>query len=323
MPQPPDVEALHARLRAVYAQAWAELVAQQRRIENEFPRLLRRSERLARLKQLERSVERTAAMLDRAATVYATSDFPKAYAMGTIVVDPGFVWTSEHLAAVSQMAADLHTDLLHATRYMRRSAKETIRALVPDRAVAALLAGSTAQEQGRIAAELFADHGLTGVVYRDGSRRSLADYADMVLRTKTAHAYNGGTVNYGRQQGVEVFEVFDGPSCGWLSHDDAVLANGLIVTGNQALGNPSSHPRCQRSYGARPDLKRRHAGSRDSTQTPEQARDSAAAELARQAAQDRRRALSAARAGRAAPPSYVARTRALRASRAQRSRAGR
>lgn len=317
---PADVEALHDDLRAAYARAWAEIKAQQAAIERELPKLLNKPQRLARLRALERTIESQMTTLDRHATAWCKTELPKAYAAGALAVDGSFVWSSAHLAAVSQLASDTHSDLLAATRYVRASVKRLIRAVAADRNVAALLASKTATQSAREATKLIRTFGVHSVVYKDGSRRALDDYVEMAVRSKTAIAYNAGTVNYGEQVGVEWFEIFDGPSCGWLRHDDLELANGKIVRAPEALANPISHPRCQRSYSARPDLGR-HANVADAPrfQTPAQQADAAAAELARQGAQDARRARAAARAGRRAPASYAARTRRLRAARAARA----
>jgi hypothetical protein len=104
----------------------------------------------------------------------------------------------------------------------------------------------------------------------------------MVLRTKSAVAYNAGTVNAGREHGVVWYEVFDGPHCGWDRHDSGDLAIGKIIRATEALMVPLAHPNCRRSFGARPDLSTRAEAVRARPSTkPEQIADQVAADLVR------------------------------------------
>jgi hypothetical protein len=49
-------------------------------------------------------------------------------------------------------------------------------------------------------------------------------------------------------------QVFDGPSCGWKSHDDDDLAAGSIRSLVDAARHPIAHPNCRRAFGPRPDI---------------------------------------------------------------------
>jgi hypothetical protein len=98
------------------------------------------------------------------------------------------------------------------------------------------------------------DNRISAVVYADGARHGLADYTDMLLRTKSAEAFQRAGLGQGTQLGVGWWEVLDGPACGWSAHDDPLLANGLIVTTEQAEQYPLAHPRCRRCTTPRPDL---------------------------------------------------------------------
>ncbi|MFI8930585.1 hypothetical protein ACIG3E_23260 [Streptomyces sp. NPDC053474] len=72
--------------------------------------------------------------------------------------------------------------------------------------------------------------------------------------TKSAVAYNAGTLNRARQAGVRQVEVFDGGDCGWTSHQDPDKATGTLRSVEEAAERPISHPRCHRSFGPRPDV---------------------------------------------------------------------
>lgn len=99
--------------------------------------------------------------------------------------------------------------------------------------------------------------GLTGEVARDASdRRRLAaeerqalSRAQTIARTETATAYSLASINGYRDSGlVDEVQVLDGPDCGWSSHDDPDLANGMVVSLDDAEAYPVSHPNCQRAF---------------------------------------------------------------------------
>ncbi len=70
----------------------------------------------------------------------------------------------------------------------------------------------------------------------------------MIARTELALADQQSAVDRYRAGGVEVVEVFDGPGCGWTSHDDPDIANGSVRTLDQAETQPLSHPNCRRAF---------------------------------------------------------------------------
>ena len=74
--------------------------------------------------------------------------------------------------------------------------------------------------------------------------------ATTIALTETANAYNlASLAGYASSGLVETVDVYDGPDCGWTSHDDADLAAGSIRTLVEAAARPISHPRCQRAFG--------------------------------------------------------------------------
>lgn len=86
--------------------------------------------------------------------------------------------------------------------------------------------------------------GFTGLGDVFGSR------ATVIALSETAVAYNTAAIaGYADSGLVDTVEVFDGPECGWTSHDDPDLAHGSVRTPSEANAQPISHPNCQRAFG--------------------------------------------------------------------------
>jgi len=169
--------------------------------------------------------------------------------------------------AVTHLATDTMSNLLQATKGMREDVKQVIRELTRDQVRTKLYVGQTAIQAGQDLAKTMADRGITAVVYSNGAHVSLAQYAEMVIRTKTAEAYQEGGLNQGEQLGIDWWEVMDGPGCGWTSHDDPQKADGMIVPLASARAHPLSHPNCRRSTTPRPDIASL-SDAQDATPTP-------------------------------------------------------
>lgn len=71
----------------------------------------------------------------------------------------------------------------------------------------------------------------------------------MVLRTKSAHAYNTGTALRTEETGTYAMRIADGERSG---HDECVAFSGQTCTPAWALANPIQHPNCVRSFGPLP-----------------------------------------------------------------------
>lgn len=254
MAQPPEAEALSAELRRAYELAWDEIVAEQELIA-EAPEQFRRR---ARLRELQAMVEDRMGTLDDQARVWMTDQYPLVYRMGGEhmggLLDEPFRWTSADQAAITTLAQDTFDDLLAATANVLDSTKDLVRRLARERALVGRIAGETATQSAARLRRLLNQHGIHAVTYRDGSRHGLAEYADVVMRTKTAVAYNAGALNLGNRAGVRFYEVFDGAGCGWSSHSDPDRANGTIRSADECASFVIAHPRCLRSFGPRPDI---------------------------------------------------------------------
>ncbi|MET8433085.1 hypothetical protein ABZV61_09805 [Streptomyces sp900116325] len=88
-----------------------------------------------------------------------------------------------------------------------RAVRETARREVP-----LLAAGNTTARQ---AARLAAEQQLQYVIYRNGVRMPVQAWAASATLTKSAVAYNSGTLNRAWEAGVQWVQVFDGAGCRW------------------------------------------------------------------------------------------------------------
>jgi hypothetical protein len=253
--QPIAVQQMERQLVNVWADAWQQIVAEQERLL-ENPAAFRRRARLVELRQ---EVERQLDRMDAAARAWLETTYPEIYAAGAhagagSAGETISSWTLTHTEALQQLVNDTYADLLKATKYVRRDVKRFIQSAAKEVAGRVITTGQTAVGGGRTLAQFLDAEGIKGIRYKDGSLHGLSEYGEMVIRTKTATAYNEGTLNGATDAGVTYFEVFDGPNCGWTFHEDPNLAMGMIVNAKEARAEPISHPNCRRTFGGRPDI---------------------------------------------------------------------
>lgn len=250
MPATPEVDALVERLLGVYVDAWDLVEAELRALADDPVRFARRR----RLREMQASIEAAMDDADAQARLWLGQDFSEVYALGGQVgassVGERFAWAEQHTSAVVSLADDLFGDLLSATRGVRLSTKRLVREIARKEVVRTVVGGETGFKASRLMSDWLADHGVYSVRYKNGARVALDTYAEMAVRTKSAVAYNTGTL----KAGPEWYEVIDGPGCGWVEHSDPEQALGKIVDRDTALGNPISHPQCRRVFGPRPDI---------------------------------------------------------------------
>ncbi len=257
-----QIEALTVRLRADLHRVWARVTAEVETLEAAWPAISPAARR-SRLVQLRAHLAALADAADEIAARHVLAGVRDAYLLGAhataLTVGTAVATTGVDLGAISALAADTHADLLQATNHMRQSSKDLIRTLARDHVLDRLYTGTPATAAGRDLAKALrlslGSEKVSAVIYRDGSRHGLGEYADMVVRTKTAEAYQVGGFNQADGFGVQFMEVMDGPTCGWASHDDTQLANGMILPLEEARAYPTSHPNCRRVTMARPDIK--------------------------------------------------------------------
>ncbi len=257
MTQPDQIEALTARLRADLDRIHADILAELEALALEWPTLARAARR-RRLTVLEAHIVALADQADAIAARTILGVMQSAYEVGawstalTAATSP--VFAGLDVDAVTHLARDTMGDLLHATRGVRQDTKQLIRELTRDQVRAKLYTGGTAIQAGKDLAKTLLGRGVAAVTYANGARVPLPVYAAMVVRTKTAEAYQEGGLNQGERLGIAWWQVFDGPDCGWTSHDDPQTADGMIIPLEQARKHPTSHPNCRRSTSPRPDL---------------------------------------------------------------------
>lgn len=270
MTQPDAIEELTAAMRAdidaVHAQIAAEIAATATALYTQPVAV-----RVARLRALEQTLLALADEVDAIAARHVTTAVQGAYEIGAwataVTTGTGATFAPLDVDAITHIADDTMDSLLHATKGMREDIKSLIRETVRDRVRTKVFTGQTAVQAGRDLAVELAERGVTAVTYSNGARVSVSQYAQMVVRTKTAEAYQEGGMNQGERLGIEWWEVMDGPGCGWTSHDDPTKADGMIVPLATAREHPTSHPNCRRSTSPRPDITSARE-ARDASPTP-------------------------------------------------------
>lgn len=184
----------------------------------------------------------------------------RVYAAGAAVAPFPFQFSLPHRGAVAVLADDLFADVLAVTRYVSDDSRRWVQRVGRKMTGFRLTGGTPVRAQARrFEADLrreFRRRGIGSVRYANGRGVSFGTYAEMLLRTKTGMAYNAGTLIHSARSGVEVVQIFDGPSCGLGSHKGSPTADGLVLPLEVAAAYPLSHPNCRRSIGARPDLNR-------------------------------------------------------------------
>lgn len=198
-------------------------------------------------------------LVDRGALRWTQEGLPLAYGAGVEQmandIGIGAQFTRVHRQALEQMQRGAMKDVLTATRFVRRDAKRLIGEIGRMRIERALVTGRlTAEGIGQQIKKLLRDRGLAAVRYANGARIGMGQYGQMLARTVTARAYSRGSLIEGDRQGVSMFEVFDGPDCGWSGHRDPNKANGTLHDYDECRDQEISHPNCRRAFGPRPDV---------------------------------------------------------------------
>jgi hypothetical protein len=288
------LDATSQAIRRTFQAAQDRLDAEQARIIAEWP-TMPRTARLARLRELQATVDELMAAADQLALRWAQRGLPEAYTLGattaaTTAAGTSPVFTQIAVDALNLVVQDTFEDLLSATTHVRQTAKDQIRYLAKDRIADRLIRGTIPAQAAKDLAQDLASKGITAVTYKDGSTRTLADYTDMLIRTRTAEVHQIGGFDQADAFGIKYMEIFDGAACGWTSHQDPNPANGKIVTVEEARAYPLSHPRCRRSSSPRPDITTKaQAKKAQPSTTAAQRADQSKAEARHAAAVERRR----------------------------------
>lgn len=256
MPQPPSNDAAAQQLIDVYRQA-------QRDLEQKLAAIIddpSRAGQASKIRKLIATTKATLAGLEQATADWLTATLPEIHALGgqfaAEALGHDFAWTLPHQEAVQELATRTFTDVAENLQDIDQSTRAALRSWAEDSTRAGLLESQTAVQAGKDMARVAADQGMFSVTYSNGATHAMADYAETVVRTTTATAYNRGSVTQCREDGIEYVQYADGPECGVDGHDDDTLADGLIVALDDVID--ISHPNCRRAMlpvvdGAVPD----------------------------------------------------------------------
>lgn len=184
--------------------------------------------------------------------------------------------TSIYRAGHDQFAARLGTDLqfsqirVDAARALAKRQVETVASQLRDTEAATKtalrrLARSNVENivingtPAKRAAQLFTDDvqsqlGLFTVRYSNDAEHTVADWAEMAVRTESAMAYNSGTFDTAAELDIGWFECLDSPDCGLDGHDDPEKPDGNVYSADDADSYSISHPSCVRDWAPRPDV---------------------------------------------------------------------
>lgn len=244
MPQPRSVGAAAQR----HVDDWDDAAST---IDRAVARLFGAGRRGA-ARQVTAAVRDATRRLEQRAAAWAADELAGVYRLGVgIAADvTGLSMASDLMAAeVAAIAAEHVDDVAGVGSGLRRAAAGFT---VPD----GLPVLTPAEVASLSPAELsdLLRHPIGLVRYSDGSYRTVADHGDMLTRTRTSLAYNRGTLDLATANGVGWVEVFDGPGCQLVTHNEGGIANGLILEVETASQYPLAHPRCQRSFRPRPDI---------------------------------------------------------------------
>lgn len=297
-----DVDALTAALLEQIDQAWDRISRGEQRLVRDWLGLSS-SEQRRRILELQHLASTLMDQVERHARAEIADVLRSAFRAGAVrtaaIIGAPAEVSGADADLLKSISDDTWLDVLNATQHVRQSTKEMTRALGQQAADLRFSGLTTAEDAGKQLAQAMVGQGISAIVYRDGSRHGLDDYANMLLRTKTAEIQQVGGFRQARRLDIRFMELLDNPSCGLSFHDDPTLANGLVLPLAEAEKYPISHPRCVRVSVARPDLL-----------TPQDARDAAPSTTGAQNADQRvvEQARQSAAARRAAARTLESRT---------------
>ena len=254
---PDDPEIVAERLAAALQAAWDDLAAEHQRVVDTIE-AGRREPALRWLRDFLAAVEHYQAEVEAQARAFVTGHLPARYRAGALTVGQGFAWTQAHTEALVSLASDTYADFLGRSQQAGQTSARFAAAVRRGARVEVpkgVAGGRTPEQAGRRLAERLRARGIHAVTYADGSRHTVGEWAHVAAVTKSGVAANVGTLNRSVEAGSPWVEVFDGPGCGWGSHNDGDKAGGSIRHATEAQSHPLSHPRCRRAFGPRPDVR--------------------------------------------------------------------
>lgn len=199
------------------------------------------------LRRLDRVLSRRETALRKWAEVALPEAAEKGarYAVGVL----GTAYRTNYVLrrVLKQIQAETFDEIARSTRFIRRDVKRLIRQIVKETTELHVKRGLSIPQSRRLIAKRLDSIGLKAFRDRSGRRWSINAYSQMLARTRTAQAYNIGTVTQSLGEGTEFFEVFDG-----INDELCAPWNGEIVSARWALEHFIAHPNCQRAFGPVP-----------------------------------------------------------------------
>lgn len=254
MSLPEEVTELADRLSQDFHRVWELVIREIDALETGWPRTY--AEREHRLNELEIRIRYLMSQVDTIATDQVVKAIHDSFTLGAVTTNAtaSVITDTVPIGAATQIARDTLQDILKATQNVLETTRDLVQAIVRDELLMHTYLGQTVEETARRMRKALTEHSVHAVTYSNGARHGIGSYAEMLIRTKTAIAYNEGTLQAAEGLDIDFWEVLDGPGCGWMRHDDPVLADGLIVTTSEAREFPISHPNCRRTVIARTDI---------------------------------------------------------------------
>jgi hypothetical protein len=251
-----DLIAIATATAAGYIAAWARLKASEQLLLETWFKLSPAGRRRG-LSDIGRQASNIRSIGTDLADAHAAA-IDSAWQLGQLtqvhLLDETAALADTSLDTLQSLVDDTTSALLDATTFVDRSTKAFIRTMTAEHINDGLVAGLNPELAASSLVDSLQGAQIAAVVYANGAQVGLDTYADMVTRTTVATAYQLGGIAQARSMGIEFFEIFDGPTCGWEEHDDPDLADGTIRTGDEAMAWPVSHPNCVRTSSARPDI---------------------------------------------------------------------
>lgn len=188
---------------------------------------------------LTRPVLATFGELDQRVKDFYTHDFPGIYEAGARAANRNYQLSGKDRKKIADLTRVGASGLIQNNQVARNNAKR----LIPE------LVDAPPPEAFKIANK----RPIKGKVYSNGHRVGFQTYAEMAIRANAARAYNTGFLTaLADGDDSKLVQVSDGEDCGWRHHDDSELANGKIVTIEEAMEFPIAHPNCVRQFSAAP-----------------------------------------------------------------------
>ncbi len=236
-----------------------------------------RADRLRRYRAMKTEVDATFLELDRNILTWANRDVDSMYKSGWLFgatqTGAGMDFNLIHKDALKIIADnaydDVATGLLSARDdwFSKISRQELFEGMDPGQILAIQDKSRTAVAQALLTGE--ADprkvaRGLADELWEDGiqitdaggRKWKMESYTRMLVRTKSANAYNAGSLNKYSEEGITRVTVFDGV----LDDEECADANGKTWSLRYAMNHPIAHPNCRRAFSAKPGKGLVHRG---------------------------------------------------------------